>query len=299
MKTIEIEAKLIEQEHRLISILVNIYNSREYAKGDERKAAAYKALFHKLVFGSGRVAIFGGVLAVATVYFTAQQTKLLSEQNKLLRTELNISTANFNQQRWADNLKRRSELIKYIYGKDDLSNEPGFTAHERANALVEYIALQSVISSISFDKFSASGEMPLDTAMYKFGVDLSEANLQKIKLSQVDFRKTILYYANFSEAKIHWGNFNEVKLDWAKFSGAYLKGSNFNSASLLAADLRYTDLSNITWNEDTIISYANIHGVKSAPEGFLKWALNNGAVSIENTKEWDSIRSRLIQTSSP
>lgn len=292
----EIEAKFIEQEHRMLSILVNICNSSHYEKGDIRRRAAYNALFQKLLFGGGSVAIFGGLLAWATIYFSAQQTNLLREQNELIQIELNSNSDNLIQQKWADNLKRRSELIKLLYDVKDDSGEPEYSARERANGLVEYIALQSLISSISFEKFRSSGVMPPDTAMYKFGVDISESNLQKVKLSHIDFRNTVPHHANFSGAEIYWGNFSEVKLDWVNFSKANLRGSNFRDASLLAADLSYADLSEILWSDNTVVLYSNIHGVKNPPEGFVEWALKNGAVAMADTSEWEALRNRKLKS---
>jgi len=35
------------------------------------------------------------------------------------------------------------------------------------------------------------------------------------------------------------------------------------------------------------VKLANLFGVKDAPEGFIAWALKNGAVSIESDTEWN------------
>jgi len=97
-----------------------------------------------------------------------------------------------------------------------------------------------------------------------------------VKLSQIDFRKTILYYANFTDAEIYWGNFSYVKPDWVNFNRAKLRGSNFSDASLLASDLRNAYLSEILWNDNTVVLYSNIYGFKNPPEGFVNWALKHG-----------------------
>jgi uncharacterized protein YjbI with pentapeptide repeats len=295
MEEIEIEAKLIEQEHRLFSIILNMYEFRRHPRSDIRKVAAFKALLYKLLLGGGQIIVLGGILSVATLYFTAQQTRLLSEQNQLLRQELDINAANIREQRWAENLQRRADLVNLLYENNEDTNTPAFSSRERANALVEYITLQSVISAASYSKFRESGEIPLDTAMYKFGIDLTHVNLQNVNVSQIDFRKTVLDRANFSGSRIYFGNFNEVALNWADLSNSYLRGSDFKKAILHAVDLRNADLSNIEWNERTLVAFANIHGVKNAPDGFIEWALDNGAVSMESSLDWETHRNQLLR----
>ena len=55
-----------------------------------------------------------------------------------------------------------------------------------------------------------------------------------------------------------------------------------SGASLDAADLGNADLSAIGWQQIKSVKKTNLAGVKNAPEGFLTWALRNGAVQLES-----------------
>jgi len=54
--------------------------------------------------------------------------------------------------------------------------------------------------------------------------------------------------------------------------------------------LNGADLTNIkNWRQIESIEKANIYGVKNPPDGFVEWAMENGAVSIENLAEWKKL----------
>jgi uncharacterized protein YjbI with pentapeptide repeats len=60
--------------------------------------------------------------------------------------------------------------------------------------------------------------------------------------------------------------------------GSDLAGAKLDDGDMSGADLRFADLRNIQWKQLKKVSTANIAGVKNAPEGFVEWALKNGAV---------------------
>jgi uncharacterized protein YjbI with pentapeptide repeats len=64
----------------------------------------------------------------------------------------------------------------------------------------------------------------------------------------------------------------------ADLVGSDLTGANLSHSDLGSADLRFANLSGMQWQEIKSIKSANIAGIKSAPEGFIQWALQNGAV---------------------
>src|SRR6266849_6622755 len=78
-------------------------------------------------------------------------------------------------------------------------------------------------------------------------------------------------------------NEDHVPLVGVDASGAFLQGlhmekANLARANLNAADVRNADLRGIDWAHISSIKGANIAGIKNAPEGFVAWALKNGAV---------------------
>jgi uncharacterized protein YjbI with pentapeptide repeats len=60
--------------------------------------------------------------------------------------------------------------------------------------------------------------------------------------------------------------------------GCDLAGARLDDADISGADLRFADLRNVQWKQLKKVTGANIAGVKDAPDGFVDWALKNGAV---------------------
>ena len=60
--------------------------------------------------------------------------------------------------------------------------------------------------------------------------------------------------------------------------GSDLAGADLSEADLTGADLRSANLPAVKWEAIKSVKSANIAGVKAAPEGFIQWALQHGAV---------------------
>jgi Pentapeptide repeats (8 copies) len=130
------------------------------------------------------------------------------------------------------------------------------------------------------------------------GVDVSSAFLQGVRLrhasllrsdfSSADVRNGDLSYSNLILANLDSINLRDGKLDYAQLvqanlkdadlTGASLAGVDLSGATLDDADLRNANLQDAKWQQIKSIKGANIAGVKSAPPGFVEWALKNGAV---------------------
>ena len=120
------------------------------------------------------------------------------------------------------------------------------------------------------------------------GLKLERANLLRSDFSAADLRASDLKAADFTDADLHSANFRYGDLENASFedadmtevelSGSNLAGAKFSGTDLGGADLRFANLLNIDWRKLKNIKMANIAGVKNPPEGFVDWALKNGAV---------------------
>ena len=133
------------------------------------------------------------------------------------------------------------------------------------------------------------------------GVDVSGAFLQNAQLararllrsnfSAADVRDANFNFADFSDADLRTGNFRGSHLRGASFqradledadlTGADLTGADLSGATLTNADLSNTSLSNLRWRDLGSVKNANIYGVKNAPDGFIAWAKQHGAVQTE------------------
>lgn len=101
--------------------------------------------------------------------------------------------------------------------------------------------------------------------------DMEFANLQSTNLRNARLRRASLQYADFSDADLN---------------GADLTNSDLSDATLDRVDLRVADMQGLKWNNIRSIKGANIFGIKNAPDGFLHWALKNGAVQVESDEAW-------------
>jgi hypothetical protein len=119
------------------------------------------------------------------------------------------------------------------------------------------------------------------------GLHLEKANLARANLNAADVRNAVLPAIDFSDGNLRSANFRDsncrgasfraATLDDADFSGADLSGADFSGVTLANADLRNADLRGIEWTRIANIKGANITGAKNAPEGFVGWAVKNGA----------------------
>jgi hypothetical protein len=127
------------------------------------------------------------------------------------------------------------------------------------------------------------------------GVRLEHANLLRADLSACDLRGSDFRFANLTFANLQAANFRGSSLENASFSNADLKdadlvgadlaGANLEGADLTAADLRSANLNDVQWKQIRSIKTANIAGVQAAPDGFVQWALENGAVEAPSADE--------------
>jgi len=127
------------------------------------------------------------------------------------------------------------------------------------------------------------------------GVHLGHANLLRADMNAADLRGSDFSSANLTFADLHDANFRGARLEKAFLANASLKdadmvgsdlaGADLTQADLSGADLRSANLSQVNWKQIRSIQSANVAGVKGAPEGFIQWALANGAVQNTQSDE--------------
>jgi hypothetical protein len=121
------------------------------------------------------------------------------------------------------------------------------------------------------------------------GVRLEKARLARANFTAVDarggdFRGADLSNANLESANFRDGDFRETDLSGTQlrevdFTGVHLAGADFSGAVLDDADLQNADVQGIRWRQIRSIRKANLAGLQHAPDGFLAWAQQNGAVA--------------------
>jgi len=133
---------------------------------------------------------------------------------------------------------------------------------------------------------------------FLMGVRLTRANLARASLRGADLRMAVfdqanVEYADLSSTNIRNGSMVKAELDYAMFADSDLNGCNLTGADcddsdFSRADLRNCELKNLKWKGINEVKFANLFGVKDAPEGFVQWAMKNGAVAIESDADWQA-----------
>jgi uncharacterized protein YjbI with pentapeptide repeats len=133
---------------------------------------------------------------------------------------------------------------------------------------------------------------------FLMGVQLPRANLARANLRGADLRMALfdqanLEYADLSSANIRNGSLVGANIEYAMFADSDLNGGNLTDANcedsdFSRADLRNCELKNLKWKGINEVKFANLFGVKDAPEGFVQWAMKNGAVAMESDADWQA-----------
>jgi hypothetical protein len=120
------------------------------------------------------------------------------------------------------------------------------------------------------------------------GVQLPKARLLRANFDNADVRSSDLAGADLTYASLRGANFRQSSLTGtvlnsadftnADLCSAQLRDADLDDAILDGADLGNADLADIKWQHLKSIRKANIAGIRNAPEGFVSWALKNGAV---------------------
>lgn len=105
------------------------------------------------------------------------------------------------------------------------------------------------------------------------GANLYCANLLLANLYCATLNETNLTGANLFRANLQSASLQSANLNGADLTGAYLTGANLTEATLEGVE---------NWEQIADISNCNITRVRNAPDGFMEWALDHGAVQKES-----------------
>ena len=278
----QVEARFIEQEHRLVRVLINYFSeTKGLPDSAPRRKAAKNALIWQLIPTGGKATFaLGGLLALSTLYFTAQQAFILQDQNSLLAKQEQATESKYF---W----ERRAQLLAYLYDMDGAY--PKYNQRIRSEAVAEFLQLEGMKAENNYLSLTQKGKPQSSVATLSYGVDLEGAILTAISLKQLPFRSVYMPGADLRSAKLVGCDFAGAHLDHADLSDSDLTQANLAARSLLGVDFTNADLSAaVGWGDenDTPIYLANIHGIKNAPEGFREWALKGGAVDEPSKETW-------------
>ncbi|KAA3642804.1 MAG: pentapeptide repeat-containing protein [Chloroflexi bacterium] len=105
--------------------------------------------------------------------------------------------------------------------------------------------------------------------------DLGTADLLGAYLVTAEIRNANLQHATLEEANLEDADLTHSDLSHANLMRTNLRGANLNNTNLSRANLNGIR----NWEQIRNIENANISGVIQPPEGFIDWALENGATT--------------------
>jgi len=222
------------------------------------------------------------------------------EQSETLKKQLEVQNRTFEQ-------TERSKAIEIIYGPEFKDNPrvkaeavKTFVLLERNRIAREQKEAEEYVTEAPFKHINLREAQLVNLDLY--GFDLHDVNFSKVNLSSATLTQTNLTESFFIEAHLFRTNLLRANLSHANFMRASLPHADltlailektilyeanlnnvlFEGAILTNANLTGADIKEIkNWRTIESIKGANITGVKNAPEGFIEWALENGAVRYE------------------
>ena len=121
------------------------------------------------------------------------------------------------------------------------------------------------------------------------GVKLPKANLLRSNFEASDLRDCVLEGShlelstfkstNFRGCNLRHTHFRDSDFEDGDLFAADLTGADLSQCGLKDVDLRYAELKGVNWEGLRSADGANVYGIKNAPDGFVQWALQHGAIS--------------------
>lgn len=285
-RLIELEAKLLEQEHRPFKLIWNFWNREKFKdENDIRKKAVTKALFYRLIFSPTTLALTGtGIISIMTIYFLYRQTNLFEFQNELLESQnvltnsqnslVKLQNSNLEKQtllfeessRQSFYMSMLDQLFKDINIETKTNDKLSKTLTERIIWLSRTIKPYRYLDGDSTKIHPISPEKGyLLMALVGNGINpeflndkvLSKANFDYADLEYADLKglnlKNIsLKYANLRYAKLQQTDFSFAKLNSATFHGSKLNNANFYKSRLDGAIFERCDLESSSFHKASI-----------------------------------------------
>lgn len=251
------EAKLIEQEHRLWGVLKNFLARKQWEPGDPRRRATWLALLW-VWFGPMTVAAGGGCATLLILiwqnYLIKGQNSLIQEQNAHFRDQLGKMDDQIKSTQIANRKSERSHLIGVLWDTIPTDNPAGkeppkANVRTRQEALVRFIELEQERIHESTTGTAPKKLIDLSRAILS-SVYANELNLQDvttISFKGADFRRAFLANTKFPVA-----DFSEARLDSAVFNGCQFEAAQFRDSlheetSFLHATIGSADVYNVNF----------------------------------------------------
>ncbi|MBS0430427.1 MAG: pentapeptide repeat-containing protein [Proteobacteria bacterium] len=308
--TPELEARFIEQEHRIVRVVQNYFDRKRWTLDDPRRAAARNAILWRM-FAPGTAAVAASSLvAIATLVVLVWQTGLIAEQNEFFKEQNQKLQLQIDQQGDQDTTRRRTEIIAALYETQQGPHggvEPKANVRTRGEAVAEFVQLER----------GRLKKLQARVPSYQGALSLTQARLDKLNLDNLDLQGivligTFLENTSFNNTDLSGADLRAARMDGTSFLGAKLKGANLEGAiplqvsfaradlrdavltsssvrgcEFLGADLRRAEMTGIReWAGGASFKAANIAGVTGLSAEQRNDMLRGGAVEFPKDEDW-------------
>lgn len=313
---LELEIKLIAQEHRIWAIFHNLYKYL-FSKDKAKRNASISAFIFNVILSKTTAII--GLLGSAGYYFDHKNNQLVDTQNDIIFQQSNIADAerkgslailfedlfkkieseiqqskdnSLSQELIAQIATLSNSLRPYKYSliKDDPLKNYSFSA-EKGHLL-------SVLSLTEINPKSLND-------IYRKGnwknCDLNGSNLQGAYLSHIDLSNSNLTETIFSDAimngvilnncVIEKTKFIETELKSARFN-SYIYGANFDEAELISANFQNSKIDSSNFSRAYLDS-TDFSEVELTKSYFIDCDLENSIIHKCKSNKEEKIYNRI------
>jgi uncharacterized protein YjbI with pentapeptide repeats len=198
---IDLEARLLEQEHRMLRVFGNYLGRKQWTERDPRRRATITALLWWFFSPTKMAVASGGLIGAATLIFLFFQTQEMRRQSALLK----ISVDRENEYR----------LIEILAADGNT-----WSTSAKGKALLDLIELRR--------NAGADGAVDLSFAQLK-GVSLTNVALTNVRFGVLDFTDARLEGCTFTDC-----SFTEI----VSASNGYVVGTTFDNCFIHGLTLR-------------------------------------------------------------
>jgi hypothetical protein len=233
MNEVDLEARLISQEHRGFHVVKTFVERRKWEEGDARRDAARSALIWWALSPTTAGIAIGGVVAVGSLIALLWQNLLMVEQNSFLQQQIQETQRQFEAQ-------RRTQVIAYLY--EEAGGRPQANPRTRAEAFSELLSLERLRSKRTIGEQSERRDA---TATPAKAIVLNGIRLDRTRLDDtmgLDLSNVSLNGANFSGAELWRVQFPADDYKGLIFVGAKLYDVKFLAKTLTEVDFSHADV---------------------------------------------------------
>ncbi|MCF8378436.1 MAG: pentapeptide repeat-containing protein [Bacteroidales bacterium] len=298
-KLIEIEAKVIEQEHRLFPVWLNFMRRNKYKKGDIRRTSTLKALLWSFMPKPTPTIIALSFVSLITLFFAYEANVKLENQNTLLliqnelqesqrRSSLNIEISSIMER---INIEREANRLVSL--KDSAHNKKGHKIAPYVLSDITAARIASISRSLRPYRVLKTDRVNLD----KFNsiTNLFDRNMKFVKTPA-------LRIGDFLENDIRSPEREQllVALITMRISFSNIgKNSNFDYSNIQSFPISRSDLQTVNLNNSnlnncsisyTIFDYGNLKNTN------LSFANGTTSSFIQTDLEGSSFESANLNT---